>query len=86
MGGPMCGMWGLWRLLDTFEKGEVIFGQTGFGFLMEKSLHWFDQDGDPMGGIETEHPLRRFYFREDGFAVETRQNQAILDGVPSWWR
>jgi hypothetical protein len=32
-------------LVDTFDGGDLIVAQTGFGLLEPKRLRWFREDG-----------------------------------------
>ena len=74
----------LCRVVDVFEKGELVVGQTGFGLLENKSFRWYTEDGKFVGGICSKHPLRRIYPTEQGWNIETRQHRTQLRGVPSW--
>ena len=74
----------LCRVVDVFDKGELIVGQTGFGLLGGKAFRWYTEDGTFVGGVCTKHPLRRIYPTRQGWNVETRQHKIQLRGVPSW--
>ena len=74
----------LCRVVDVFDKGELIVGQTGFGLLGGKAFRWYTEDGTFLGGVCTKHPLRRIYPTRQGWNVETRQHKIQLRGVPSW--
>ena len=72
-------------VIDTFEKGELVMAQTGFGLLQEYSFQWFSEDGKNHGSVSTKHPIRRVYYTPEGMLVETRQHRATISGVNTWW-
>jgi hypothetical protein len=72
-------------LIDTFESGDLIVAQTGFGLLEKKRFQWFHEDGSSLGAIVTKNPIRRVYYTPQGMVVETRQRRAIIGGVTTWW-
>jgi hypothetical protein len=74
----------LCRVVDVFDKGELVVGQTGFGLFGGKAFRWYTEDGNFVGGICSRHPLRRIYPTGQGWNVETRQHRTLLSGVPSW--
>ena len=74
----------LCRVVDVFDKGDLIVGQTGFGLLGGKAFRWYTEDGTFVGGVCTKHPLRRIYPTRQGWNVETRQHKIQIRGVPSW--
>ena len=39
----------LCRVVDVFNKGELIVGQTGFGLLGDKAFRWYTEDGNFVG-------------------------------------
>ena len=75
----------LHALVDTFDDGDLIIAQTGFGLLEKRRLRWFSEDGRYLGCILSKEPIRRVYSTDDGLAVETRQRHAVVQGVPAWW-
>ena len=75
----------LHALIDTFDGGELVVAQTGFGLLEKKRLRWFREDGEYLGTVVTKDPIRRAYFSGEGMVVETRQRRGIVQGVPYWW-
>ena len=75
----------LHALVDTFDGGDLIIAQTGFGLLEKKRLRWFSEDGRYLGSVVSKQPIRSVYSTGDGIAVETRQRRAIVQGVPAWW-
>jgi len=75
----------LHALVDTFDGGDLIVAQTGFGLLEKKRLRWFRQDGQYLGSVLSKDPIRRVYATSDGMVVETRQRRATVHGVPGWW-
>lgn len=75
----------LCALVDTFESGNLIVAQTGFGLLQKKRLRWFREDGRYLGSVITKAPIRRVYSSGEAMTVETRQRRATLLGVPTWW-
>ena len=76
----------LLRLVDIFGQGDLIFTQTGFILVASKTLRWFNANGDLIGEINADDPIRRVYPTREGLVVETRQHRALIEGVPSWWR
>jgi len=76
----------LLRMLDIFDQGNLIFTQTGFGIIASKTLKWFSADGNLLGEIIAQNPIRRLYPTTDGLVVETLQHRALIEGVPSWWQ
>jgi hypothetical protein len=75
----------LHALVDTFDGGDLIIAQTGFGLLEKKRLRWFTEDGQYLGSVISKEPIRRVYSTGDGMVVETRQRRAVIQGVPAWW-
>ncbi len=75
----------LHALVDTFDGGDLIVAQTGFGLLEKKRLRWFHEDGRYVGSVVTRDPIRRVYSTGDGMVAETRQRRAVVQGVPTWW-
>lgn len=76
----------LTALVDVFEQGELIIGDTGFGLLDSKSFSWFSPTGSRLGVIRSRDPIRRVMSTEQGLLVETRQHRARVPGAQSWWR
>jgi hypothetical protein len=75
----------LHAIIDTFDGGDLIVAQTGFGLLDRKRFRWFSEDGAYLGSIVTKDPIRRVYASPGGITVETRTRRAFIRGVPSWW-
>ncbi len=75
----------LHALVDTFDGGELVMAQTGFGLLEKKRFRWFREDGAYQGSVVTKNPIRRVYYTPDGMVVETRQRRALIKGAPGWW-
>lgn len=75
----------LHALIDTFDGGDFIVAQTGFGLLENKRLRWFGKDGKNMGSVVSKEPIRRVYTTEAGLVIETRQRRAVVKGAPKWW-
>ncbi len=73
-------------LLDVFEQGHLVVGDTGFGLLEPKAFSWFAPTGRPIGRMRTKDPIRRVLSVPQGLVVETRQHRATVAGAPSWWR
>lgn len=73
------------RVLDMFEEGELVLGQTGFGLLQKKRFRWFSETGDLQGEVLTNNPIRRVHSAPDHLLVETRQRRATVSGAPCWW-
>ena len=72
-------------LIDTFEAGNLVVAQTGFGLLEKKRIRWFHEDGQYMGTVASKDPIRRVYSSDDNFIVETRRQRAVIRGVPTLW-
>jgi len=72
-------------LVDVFEQGSLIVGDTGFGLLEPKRFQWFTPTGQQLGLVETRDPIRRTYSGPAGLVVETRTERAIISGAQSWW-
>lgn len=72
-------------IVDTFDGGDLIVAQTGFGLIEKKRLRWFHEDGTYRGAIVTKSPIRRVYYRPEGMVVETRQHKSTIAGVMNWW-
>ena len=75
----------LHALIDTFDGGDLIVAQTGFGLLEPKRLRWFSQDGRYLGSIASKDPIRRVYSAGDRTVVETRLRRVVVAGVLPWW-
>ncbi|HWP92591.1 MAG TPA: J domain-containing protein [Thermodesulfobacteriota bacterium] len=75
----------LYTIIDTFDGGDLIVAQTGFGLLEKKRFRWFREDGTYLGGIMTKDPIRRVYSAPGGMRVETRTRRVLVRGVPGWW-
>ena len=76
----------LHALVDTFDGGDLIVAQTGFGLLEKKRLRWFCEDGRYFGSIVSKDPIRRVYSKGDEMVIETRQRRMVARGVPTWWK
>ena len=74
----------LHALVDTFDGGDLIVAQTGFGLIENKRLRWFAEDGSYLGSILSKAPIRRVYCDGENTVVETRQRRAIITGAPTW--
>jgi hypothetical protein len=72
-------------LVDVFDQGNLIVGDTGFGLLESKRFQWFTPTGQLLGLVETRHPIRRTHSGPAGLVVETRMHRAVISGAPSWW-
>jgi DnaJ domain len=72
-------------LIDTFESGNLVIAQSGFGLLENKRVRWFRKDGSYLGSVVSKDPIRRVYWSSTGMVVETRQRRATIRGVPAWW-
>ncbi len=75
----------LHALIDTFDGGDLIVAQTGFGLLETKRLRWFSEDGRYLGSIVSKDPIRRVYSAGDRTVVETRLRRVVVAGTPAWW-
>ena len=75
----------LHAIIDTFDGGDLVIAQTGFGLVEKKRLRWFREDGHYMGSVVSSDPIRRVYSTEDGTIVETRQRRTLVQGFPHWW-
>lgn len=75
----------LHTIIDTFDGGDLIVAQTGFGLLEKKRFRWFREDGSYLGSIVTKDPIRRVYAAPGGITVETRTRRAFVRGAPAWW-
>jgi hypothetical protein len=75
----------LHALIDTFDGGDLIVAQTGFGLLEPKRLRWFSEDGRYLGSIISRDPIRRVYSAGDQTVVETRLRRVVVEGIPPWW-
>jgi len=75
----------LHALIDTFDGGELLVAESGFGLLEKKRMRWFTPDGTYAGSVVTKDPIRRVYFSQDHLVVETRQTRATIKGAPAWW-
>lgn len=76
----------LTALVDVFDQGELIIGDTGFGLLESKSFSWFSPTGSRLGVIRSRDPIRRVMSTQQGLLVETRQHRVRVPGAQSWWR
>ena len=72
-------------LIDTFEAGDLIVAQAGFGLLQKKHLRWYREDGQCQGSVVSKDPIRRVYSADNRMIVETRQRRAVMSGVPAFW-
>jgi hypothetical protein len=75
----------LHALVDTFDGGDLIITQTGFGLIEKRRLRWFREDGSYLGSVVSKDPIRRVYSAGGGIIVETRQRRAVVQGVTTWW-
>lgn len=75
----------LHAIVDTFDGGELVIGQTGFALIEKKRLRWFREDGEYLGSVITKAPIRRAYHDGSALVVETRQQRAAVEGAPHWW-
>lgn len=75
----------LHAVIDTYEGGELVVAQTGFGLLEKKRLRWFREDGQYLGSVLTKNPIRRVYAHPEAITIETRQHRANITGAPQWW-
>ena len=75
----------LHALVDTFEGGDLVVPQTGFGLLESKRLRWFREDGHYLGSVLSKDPIRRVYSVDGRMIVETRTRRASVTGVGSFW-
>jgi hypothetical protein len=76
----------LHALIDTFDGGDLVVAQTGFGLLEKNRLRWFREDGQFLGSVASKDPIRRVYSADVGMIVETRQWRAVVQGTPGWWK
>ena len=76
----------LHALVDTFDGGDLVVAQTGFGLLEKKRLRWFRENGEYLGSVVSKDPIRRVYSKQDGMVIETRQRRAVIQGAPAWWK
>ena len=72
-------------LMDTYEAGDLVVAQTGFGLLEKKRIRWFREDGQYLGAVVSKDPIRRVYSVDDRMIVETRQRRTVIQGVPAFW-
>ncbi|MGO9116045.1 MAG: J domain-containing protein [Desulfomonilaceae bacterium] len=72
-------------LIDVFEQGALIVGDTGFGLLQPKRFQWFTPTGRFLGQVQTRDPIRRMHSGLTELVVETRTHRGIFSGAPSWW-
>jgi len=72
-------------LVDTFEGGELIIAQTGFGLIEKNRLRWFYEDGTYLGTISSKSPIRRVYSIDNNIIIESRQHRTVIKGVSSLW-
>lgn len=75
----------LHTIVDTFDEGDFIMGQTGFALVEKKRFRWFREDGEYVGSVITKEPIRRAYHTGTALVIETRQRRAVIDGAPHWW-
>ncbi len=75
----------LCTIVDTFDVGNIVVAQTGFGLLEKKRFRWFREDGRYLGGIVAHAPIRRVYSKPGGMSIATRTHRANVLGVPAWW-
>lgn len=76
----------LHAVIDTYDGGDFVVAQTGFGLLEKNRMRWFSQNGTYLGSVISKDPIRRVYSTPKGMVVETRQRRAMVDGVPGWWK
>lgn len=75
----------LHAIIDTFDAGDLIVSQTGFGLLKKRRFRWFTEHGLLLGTVITKDPIRRVYHGPKGLVVETRTHRGIVRGAPTWW-
>jgi len=75
----------LHAIIDTFDGGDLIVAQTGFGLLENRRFRWFCEDGTYSGSVVTRDPIRRVYAAPGGITIETRVRRAFVSGAPAWW-
>jgi hypothetical protein len=72
-------------VVDVYDRGQVMVGETGFGLLESKAWTWFSPEGSVVGSVTTRDPIRRVLSTPDGVIVETRRHRTLVRGAPSWW-
>jgi hypothetical protein len=72
-------------LVDVFDKGKLIVGDSGFGLLEPKQFQWFSPAGQLLGQVQTRDPIRRIYSGPTGLVIETRRHRGVVGGAQSWW-
>ncbi len=72
-------------LVDVFDRGGLVVGDTGFGLLESKVFSWFSPTGRRVGQVRTKDPIRRVLSAPHALVIETRQHRATVAGAPSWW-
>lgn len=75
----------LHTIIDTYDGGDLIVAQTGFGLLEKKRFRWFCEDGTYLGSILAKDPIRRIYAAPGGITIETRTHRGFVRGAPAWW-
>jgi hypothetical protein len=75
----------LHALVDTFDGGDLVAAQTGFGLIEKKRFRWFREDGHYLGSVVSKDPIRRVYCTDEGMVIETRQRRAVVESAPVWW-
>lgn len=75
----------LHALIDTYEAGDLIVAHKGFGLMQDKCLRWYTENGTYVGMVVTKDPIRRVYQAGGRTVIETRQQRAVIDGMPLWW-
>lgn len=72
-------------LVDVYDRGDLIVGDSGFGLLEPKAFTWFAPGGTELGTVRARDPIRRVLSAPDGLLVETRRHRATVRGAPVWW-
>jgi hypothetical protein len=72
-------------LVDVFDAGDLIVGETGFGLLQSKTFTWHSPKGRVLGLAHTKDPIRRVLSTPHGLILETRQHRAVVEGPQSLW-
>ncbi len=72
-------------LVDVYGAGDVLVAGNGFALIESKSLTWFTPNGQRIGVVRTQAPLRRALSTSAGLVVETRQHRCVVAGAQHWW-
>lgn len=72
-------------LIDLFEPGDLVAGESGFGLLQPRRVQWYTSTGKLLGRVYSRDPIRRTHHGPKGLVIETRTHRATIHAPSGWW-